>query len=161
GIAARQTAYAPCGIVLDAPLALLAGEPGLALQGEASQLVVELLDPRPGERVLDLCAAPGGKTGAIAERIGAGTVVASDRSPAGMRRVAALARERSGRILPLIADACAPPLGATFDAVLVDAPCSGLGTLRAHPEIRWRRTPDDLARLAARQQAILHAAAQL
>jgi 16S rRNA (cytosine967-C5)-methyltransferase len=161
GIAAHPTAYAPNGIVLDVPLSRVARAPGLALQGEASQLVVELLDPRPGGRVLDLCAAPGGKTGAIGERIAPGFVVAADRSHTGMRRVATLATARAGRVLPLVADACSTPLAATFDAVLVDAPCSGLGTLRAHPEIRWRRTPDDLVQLAARQHAILAGAAAL
>ncbi|MBM4246268.1 MAG: hypothetical protein FJ148_21125, partial [Deltaproteobacteria bacterium] len=68
---------------------------------------------------------------------------------------------RDGRVLALVADASAPPLATTFDAVLVDAPCSGLGTLRAHPEIRWRRTPEDLEHLAARQEAILARAADL
>ena len=161
GVSAHATTYAPHGVVLDTPLARVAREPGLALQGEASQQVVDVLDPRPGERVLDLCAAPGGKTGAIAERLATGSVVAADRSRAGMRRVAALAAARAGRILPLVADACAPALAATFDAVLVDAPCSGLGTLRAHPEIRWRRTPEDLVRLAARQREMLAGAAAL
>jgi 16S rRNA (cytosine967-C5)-methyltransferase len=61
----------------------------------------------------------------------------------------------------MVADAAAPPLAATFDAVLVDAPCSGLGTLRAHPEIRWRRQPADLEQLAGRQRAILASAGTL
>jgi len=161
GIEARATAFARQGIVVAAPVARLAGEPGIALQGEASQLVVDVLDPRPGERVLDLCAAPGGKTGAIAERVGDARVIAADRSRGGVRRIAALPAARAGRILPMIADAGAPPLAPSFDAVLVDAPCSGLGTLRAHPEIRWRRQPADLEQLAARQRAILASAATL
>jgi len=161
GIEARATTYARHGVVIDAPVVRLFGETHLTLQGEASQLVVDVLDPQPGERVLDICAAPGGKTGAIAERIGRGTVFASDRSRAGLRRVAALPAARAGRVAAFVADACAPPLVATFDAVLVDAPCSGLGTLRAHPEIRWRRQPEDVASIAVRQQAILDSAATL
>lgn len=161
GVDAHATAFARHGIVVAAPVATLGREAGLALQGEASQLVVDVLDPRPGERVLDLCAAPGGKSGAIAERIGGAAVVAADRSRPGVRRIAALPAARAGRILPLVADAGAPPLVRPFDAVLVDAPCSGLGTLRAHPEIRWRRQPADLEQLAARQRAILASAAPL
>ena len=161
GIAAQETVYARHGIVVAAPVASLAAERGLALQGEASQLVVDVLDPRPGERVLDLCAAPGGKAGAIAERTAPATVIAADRSRSGVRRLSALPAARAGRILPLVADASASPFSGRFDAVLVDAPCSGLGTLRAHPEIRWRRQPADLEQLAARQQAILAGAAAL
>lgn len=161
GIDAQATAFARHGIVVAAPVAKLTREPGLALQGEASQLVVDVLDPRPGERVLDLCAAPGGKTGAIAERVGEAVVIAADRSRGGVRRIAALPAARAGRILPIVADAGATPLASSFDAVLVDAPCSGLGTLRAHPEIRWRRQPADLEQLAARQRAILASAATL
>jgi 16S rRNA (cytosine967-C5)-methyltransferase len=161
GVAAQTTAYAPYGLVVQAPVSAIAGESGLTLQGEASQLVVDVLDPRPGERVLDLCAAPGGKTGAIAARTAPAAVVAGDRSRAGMRRVAALPAARAGRVHALVADAVQVPLRAAFDAVLVDAPCSGLGTLRAHPEIRWRRQPADLEQLAARQDVILASAAAL
>lgn len=161
GIVARPTPYASQGLVVEGPVTALARESDLTLQGEASQLVVDVLDPRPGERVLDLCAAPGGKTGAIAARTVPAPVVAADRSRAGVRRITALPAARAGRVLALVADATQTPLRGTFDAVLVDAPCSGLGTLRAHPEIRWRRTPDDLERLAARQQAIVTAAAGL
>jgi len=161
GVEARPTAFARHGIVVAAPVAQLARESGIALQGEASQLVVDVLDPRPGERVLDLCAAPGGKAGAIAERTSPAAVIAADRSRPGMRRIAALPAARAGRVLSLVADASTPPLVRTFDAVLVDAPCSGLGTLRAHPEIRWRREPADLEQLAARQRAILASAAPL
>lgn len=161
GIRAHPTRYATHGLVVEGPVGALAGESGLTLQGEASQLVVDLLDPRPGERVLDLCAAPGGKTGAIAERTAPAAVVAADRSRAGVRRIAALPAARDGRVHALVADASRTPLRRAFDAVLVDAPCSGLGTLRAHPEIRWRRTPEDLERLAARQESIVAQAADL
>jgi 16S rRNA (cytosine967-C5)-methyltransferase len=130
------------------------------VQDEGSQLVVELLDPRPGERVLDACAAPGGKATAIAERIaGSGGVVALDRSPSRSRLVARDAR-RLGLpgVVVLAADASGPlPLapGLRFDRVLVDAPCSGLGTLRRNPDLRWRLRPEDPTSLAAAQRALL------
>jgi len=160
--------FAPDGVVLGH-----GGQPGadpafvaglFTVQDEASQLVVELLAPEPGERVLDACAAPGTKTTAIAERVGpAGLVVALDRSERrlalvgraarrlGLENVTALARDAT---LPLAGLA-----GAPFDRVLVDAPCSGLGTLRRNPDARWRVAPEDPPRLAATQAALLRAAA--
>ena len=143
--------------------AFLAGR--FSVQDEASQLVVALLDPRPGERVLDACAAPGGKSTAIAERVGAdGSVLAIDRHS---RRLDLI--RRSTRRLGLSAvrtlerDVTRPlqdlPVSAGFDRVLVDAPCSGLGTLRRNPDARWRIGPEDPARLAEIQRAILRNAA--
>jgi 16S rRNA (cytosine967-C5)-methyltransferase len=145
-------------------------EPGFAagrytLQDEASQLVVELLDPQPGERVLDACAAPGTKATAIAERVGAkGHVLATDRH---FRRLGLVARDAERLGLPWIETRVvdlARPLpreiaAERFDRVLVDAPCSGLGTLRRTPELRWRVVPADLAKLAEAQFQILHHAA--
>ncbi|MFM7144638.1 MAG: RsmB/NOP family class I SAM-dependent RNA methyltransferase, partial [Alphaproteobacteria bacterium] len=171
GVGARPTAHARAGVVLSGP-----ARAGLALaharpQGEASQLVADLVGASAGERIADLCAAPGGKSGALAEALEiagpGGLVVAADRTRAGMRRVAALARggpDGSGgrRIAAILADVLAPPFpDGAFAGVLLDAPCSGLGTLRAHPEIRWRRTSDDVARLAAVQRAMIARAARL
>lgn len=133
-----------------------------AFHGEASQLVVDLLDPQPGERVLDACAAPGGKSNAIAERVGdGGHVVALDVHRAGARRIRTQARRLHTGVTAVVADARRPPLARAFDRVLVDAPCSGLGTLRRHPELRWRRTDADIPRLAALQLEILTAVAPL
>ena len=134
-----------------------------SFQGEASQLVVQLLDPQPGERILDVCAAPGGKATAIAERVGAtGHVVAIDLRPAGMRRIRAAAARLGVIVDALRADATAAlPLEPVFDRVLVDAPCSGLGTLRRHPEVRWRRSPTDVPALAHLQLQILTRVAPL
>jgi 16S rRNA (cytosine967-C5)-methyltransferase len=145
--------------------AFLAGR--FTVQDEASQLVVGLLDPRPGERVLDVCAAPGGKTTAIAERVGpTGAAFAVDRHP---RRLALV--RRAARRLGLAPVHCierdatqslvdlAPEGG--FDRVLVDAPCSGLGTLRRNPDARWRVRPNDPARLANIQVALLRSAARV
>jgi len=135
----------------------------VSFQSEASRLVVDLLAARPGMTVLDACAAPGGKTTAIAERLdGAGRVLALDPRRAGLARLSVECR-RLGleRVLAAVADARFPPARPGFDAVLVDAPCSGLGTLRRHPEARWRRRPEDVPRLAALQKAILDCTAPL
>ncbi len=161
-VEAEPGRYASSSIVIPGPV--LDTDGVAVVQGEASQLVVDLLDPRPGERVLDACAAPGGKTAAIAARVGdAGSVVACDPGRNAAARIRASLRnagiERGVRIHPRGVETLdAEP--ASFDAVLVDAPCSGLGTLRQHPEIRWRRTPRDLDDLARRQHAILESAAR-
>jgi 16S rRNA (cytosine967-C5)-methyltransferase len=136
---------------------------GLAwVQDEAAQLVPMLFGPDQVQRAADLCAAPGGKTMQLATGVAAsGWVVAADRHPGRLRRLAATAR-RLGlvNVLPVAADLTAPaPWKGTFARVLVDAPCSGTGTLRRHPEIRWRIRPGHLADLRARQQRILDSAA--
>lgn len=159
GIEAGPGALSPHAIVVGGPVRSL---DGLAVvQGEASQLVVELLDPKSGERVLDACAAPGGKTAFVAARVAPdGSVVACDPSPrAGERIRASLHNAGIERGVDFHACPVEDLRDGGFDAVLADAPCSGLGTLRQHPEIRWRRTPDDLAHLAARQRSILEAVA--
>ncbi|MCB9655050.1 MAG: 16S rRNA (cytosine(967)-C(5))-methyltransferase RsmB [Deltaproteobacteria bacterium] len=127
-------------------------------QDEAAMAVVELLDPQPGESILDVCAAPGGKTTHTAERMrDQGRIVATDRHPERLARVEA-ARVRLGltaiEVTPVM-----PERHAKFDRVLVDAPCSGLGTLRRHPEIRWRLAFEDVEALAKTQAAILAEAA--
>lgn len=127
-------------------------------QDEAAQLVSLLLAPAPGARVLDACAAPGGKSCHLAE-LGAGEVVSLDVHERKVRRIAEeAARLDLSVIRPMAADAGAPlPAEAAgpFDSLLVDAPCSGLGTLQRHPELRYRRTPEDVARMVAGQARIL------
>lgn len=166
---ARACVRAPDGILLG-----WRGNPSLdpafrdgrfTVQDEASQLVVCLLDPQPGDRVLDVCAAPGGKSTAIAERVGAqGSVLAVDRNERRLDLAGRAARRLSlANLSCQVADATrslaklAPPEG--FDRVLVDAPCSGLGTLRRNPDARWRVRETDPARLAEVQLAILRRAA--
>jgi 16S rRNA (cytosine967-C5)-methyltransferase len=163
--------YAPDGIILgrkgDAGQdpTFLSGQ--ISVQDEASQLVVHLLDPQPGERILDTCSAPGTKAAAIAERLnGEGHVLALDRHPRrlqlvgrGIRRleiggVATLERDATKSLVDLAAD-------APFDRILVDAPCSGLGSLRRNPDARWRIRPEDLESLAKVQRAILESAADV
>jgi len=129
------------------------------IQDESSQLVATLLAPRPGHRVLDLCAAPGIKTGQLAEDLGRGTLAAADVSAQRLRTMKRLLR---GHIPPIVKldcvrlDATRPlPFAGTFDRVLVDAPCSGTGTLARNPEIKWRLRAGDLVRLAEIQRRIL------
>jgi 16S rRNA (cytosine967-C5)-methyltransferase len=130
------------------------------VQDPAAALVVRYADVPEGSRVIDLCAAPGGKALALAER--AGRVVAADLSARRLRRV----RENAvrigwdGRVGGVVADGRRPPF-REVDAVLLDAPCTGTGTLRRHPDGRWRVSPEDLAALAALQDELLAAAAHL
>lgn len=127
-------------------------------QDEASLRVVELLDPQAGERVLDVCAAPGGKTCAIAERMeDRGQVMAHDRLPTRLARVSVNA-ERLG-LSCIAVEEVLPEAEPVFDRVLVDAPCSGLGTLRRHPEIRWRYRQAEAAELTRLQDKVLAAGA--
>ena len=167
GVEAGAGAWSPLAVRLrgaSSPARLAEFRDGLCqVQGEASQMVGFLVAPEPGMRVLDVCAAPGGKTTHLAELMeGRGEVVACDVSERGLEKLADNAR-RLGLdcIRTQVCDAVRglPGEPASFDRVLVDAPCSGLGTLRAHPEIRWRREPRELHRLAALQSEILERAA--
>ncbi len=167
GVDARPGRWSPLAVRLSgsaSPSRLAEFREGLCqVQGEASQAVGLLAGPAPGMRILDVCAAPGGKTTHLAELMdGRGEVVAWDISKRGLARLADNA-DRLGldciRAEARDATRALPGMVDRFDRVLVDAPCSGLGTLRAHPEIRWRRTARDLSRLAALQARILHQAA--
>jgi 16S rRNA (cytosine967-C5)-methyltransferase len=131
------------------------------VQDLASQWVVELVGATTGERVADLCAAPGGKATGIA---GSGAwVAASDLRAARVGLVASNVESTGARtVVPIVADALAPPFApASFDRVLVDAPCSGLGVLRRRADARWRIEPDDVARLAGLQRRMVEEAADL
>jgi len=137
---------------------------GLATpQDEASQSVARLVDAQPGDRVLDVAAAPGGKATALAEAVGrSGTVVAADLAPGRLELVRAAARRLGlAHLAVLVADGRALPVAdGTFARVLVDAPCSGLGVLRRRPEARFRVTPDVIPVLAGLQRELLAAAAR-
>jgi len=134
------------------------------VQDEASQLVAHAMEVKRGERVLDLCAAPGGKTTLIADSAGdASFIVAADRSATRMATVVSTMHLHELKsITPLILDATEqlPFARESFDRVLVDAPCSGTGTLRSNPEIRWRLAPTDFASFAAQQKRILRRAVE-
>jgi 16S rRNA (cytosine967-C5)-methyltransferase len=168
GIATTAGRWAPDALVVGRGAARVRDLPAwregrLAFQGEAPQLIAPLLGVGAGAHVLDACAAPGGKSGHLAALVGErGLVVALDSRPGGAR----LVREEGLRlggvaVRAVSADARRPPLARRFDAVLVDAPCTGLGTLRRHPEVRWRRQPTDVDRLAALQNALLAGTAPL
>lgn len=131
-------------------------------QDEGSQRVARLLGAAPGERVLDLCAGTGIKTTWLAEAVGPdGAVVATDQAPHKLERLRSLVQRWrvSDRVTTAALDATEPLALGTFDRVLVDAPCSGLGTMRRRPEIQWRRQPGDVRALAAMQRAMVLRAA--
>ena len=167
-IQVHPTVYAPDGLVVDEghPLRGTGQEQGwFVVQDEASQLVTLLAGDRPLPRVLDTCASPGGKTTALAALMeGHGLLIACDVRD---RRVDLLRRtvaaSGAGNVRIVQADLLAPlPFTSVFDCVLVDAPCSGVGTLRRDPDIRWRRREHDLPSLAAAELTMLrHAAAQV
>ena len=160
-----------CGIQL-APGRLLASSRGLvkgdlgkiparlmdqiAIQDEGSQLVALLLGA--GSRILDCCAAPGGKTRVLAAQSSSAYVLAAELHPHRARLLRSLVTAPNLRVIA--ADARALPLAAEFDRVLVDVPCSGTGTLARNPEIKWRLKPEDIDDLQARQVAILRSAMQ-
>ncbi|HEY2925129.1 MAG TPA: 16S rRNA (cytosine(967)-C(5))-methyltransferase RsmB [Candidatus Eisenbacteria bacterium] len=136
----------------------------ISLQDEAEASVVLILDPKPGERVLDLCAAPGGKAAQIAEAVGKeGRVFALERHPS---RARALRENLGGRLRlqnarVVCGDGTRPPFRAPFDRVLVDAPCSGLGVLRRRADARWRKEESSVLAMAALQPKLLEGAAPL
>lgn len=161
----RPVRELPEALVLEEPVDLhgspLFASGALMPQSRASMLVTRVLDPRPGERVLDLCAAPGAKSShAAALMEGRGEVVAVERH-AGRAQALATNLERLGATSVKVrrADAREPVERAGFDRVLLDPPCSDLGTLQARPDVRWRKDAATVDRLAAEQEALLEAAA--
>jgi 16S rRNA (cytosine967-C5)-methyltransferase len=152
-------------LVVEGPFDL-SGDPlwtsgALVAQSRAAMLAARLLAPQPGMRVLDLCAAPGGKATHLAALMGGvGEVVAVERHPG---RAEALGRTcvrlRAACVRVETGDAAIPRDDAPFDAVLVDPPCSGLGTLQGRADLRWRASEASIAELAALQERILAAAA--
>jgi 16S rRNA (cytosine967-C5)-methyltransferase len=165
-VPARLDPQLPEAVVLRAPFdaydSALWRAGAFVAQSRAAMLVARVLAPEPGERVLDLCAAPGGKTTHLAALMrGRGEIVAVERNP---RRAEELAgtveRCRAVNVRVEIADAATHEIGGeSFDRVLVDPPCSGLGTLQAHADLRWRVGPRETAEMARAQAAILASAA--
>jgi 16S rRNA (cytosine967-C5)-methyltransferase len=160
------------GNILQSSFAVSGGSPtrtesfrtgAISIQDEASQTVPLLLATQSGDRVLDLCAAPGGKTPPLVRAAGAnGIVIAADRHAHRLRAM----REQFKRLalthVRLVElDAANPlPFGMLFNRILVDAPCSGTGTLARHPEIRWRLNPEQLQEFHALQTSLLRSALQ-
>ena len=132
------------------------------VQDGSAQLVTHLLDPQPGETIIDACAAPGGKTTHIAELMGdRGTIWACDRSAARLKKVAQNAYRLKLNCINALAEDSRnlARFQNQCDRVLLDAPCSGLGTLHKRPDIRWRQTPEKIAQLTTLQSELLQNAA--
>ncbi|MDX6610383.1 MAG: rRNA (cytosine967-C5)-methyltransferase [Solirubrobacterales bacterium] len=132
----------------------------LTPQSRGSAAVVEVLDPQPGEHILDLCAGPGIKTGQIAARMGdRGEVISVESDPERAAEVAAQARRLGLRSVSVLeADATQPGMAPGFDRVLLDAPCSDLGALASRPDARWRKSPATIDRLVEVQSRLLERA---
>jgi len=134
----------------------------VTIQDEGSQLVAELVKPEAGQSVLDLCAAPGMKAGELAQMLGAGTLVACDHSALRLRTMADLLPRwvpAGVRLSMVRVDAASQlPFGVKFDRILLDAPCSGTGTLARNPEIKLRLDPADITRLSELQTRMLRSA---
>ena len=152
------------GLVVDGPFDAH-GHPLFAAgayqpQSRASMRVAPALDPQPGERVLDLCAAPGGKTTHLAARMGdRGSIVSVERHAGRARALErTVGRMRASCVEVRVGDAAEMTFAPEFDRVLVDPPCSGLGTLQGHPDLRWRMTPEKIEELAELQERILERA---
>ena len=165
-VPSRPAPGLPEGLVLDGPFDVQGSElwraGAIQPQSRASMLVSRMLGPEPGQRVLDLCAAPGGKTTHLAALMeNRGEIVAVERHPgrdAALDRTAARLRASSVRVE--VGDAAEARTDGPFDRVLVDPPCSGLGTLQSRPDLRWRARPEAVAELAALQARILAAGAE-
>ena len=167
GVETEPARFAPQGLSVRSGnplLTPLAAEGLFAVQDESSQLVAELTAAAPGERVLDACASPGGKATAMAAAMeNRGLIVATDVRGGRvdlLRRTVETASARSVRVVQADVSGVLP-FRTRFDCVLLDAPCSGLGTLRRDPDIRWRRSPDDLERLATIQIGMLGRAGEV
>ena len=165
-VAAHGDPALPEALVLDGPFDLQGSElwsaGAITAQSRGAMLPARVLAPRAGERVLDLCAAPGGKTTQLAALMGdSGEIVAVERNAARARALERTLRRMGARSVRLeVADAGAPrPDGAAFDRVLVDPPCSGLGVLQSRADLRWRVSPQSVDELAALQARILRAGA--
>ncbi len=153
----------PEGLLLDGPVDLAASElftAGVVTpQSRASMAVARILDPRPGERVLDLCSAPGTKATHLAALMGdEGEVLAVERNADRARELRDNARRLGATSVRVVEGDARDDHGRDFDRVLVDPPCTGLGTLRGRPDLRWRATPQSAETLARLQREILTAA---
>ncbi|MGQ9636827.1 MAG: 16S rRNA (cytosine(967)-C(5))-methyltransferase RsmB [Thermodesulfobacteriota bacterium] len=162
GLSPLTTSISEEGILLKSPLPVselpFLKEGYFIIQDEASQCVVSILDPKPGERILDACAAPGGKTTHIAQKMNnEGEIYALDLTRSKNKRIEQLCSLLGVRIVKtLVGDATKPlPRKLLFDRILADVPCSGFGTLRRNPDLKWKRKEEDLLRLSELQERIL------
>ncbi|NVN99165.1 MAG: 16S rRNA (cytosine(967)-C(5))-methyltransferase RsmB [Geobacteraceae bacterium] len=169
GVSAHHCKFAPDGITITsaAPLSNLNcfTEGFVTVQDEASQLAALLLSPEPGDAILDLCAAPGGKATYLAELSGdVGSLTACDRNPRKLAQIRDTAERLGIKNISLTLLDATKPLekldSDLFDRILVDAPCSGIGVIHRNPEGKWWKEPSDPMRLAITQRAILANAAR-
>lgn len=167
GVETEPARFAAHGLIVTSGnplLTPLAHTGAFFVQDEASQLVGEFAAASTGERVLDTCASPGGKTTQMAAAMGdTGTIVAADVRGRRLELLSRTVKESGAECVRIVqANARArPPFPDIFDLVLVDAPCSGLGTIRRDPDVRWRRSEADLEPLAEAQRAMLAQAASV
>jgi 16S rRNA (cytosine967-C5)-methyltransferase len=165
GVEAHADTLAPEAVVIEAPYDVhgspLFGEGLVMPQSRGSMLVARAVDPRPGERILDLCAGPGAKTTHLAALMrGQGEVVGVEADPARAEAVTGNAKRLgASAVRVVVGDAAEPAFGRGYDRVLVDPPCSDLGTLQSRPDARWRKTPEQVSELRALQRLMLAAAA--
>ncbi len=169
GISAAPTVYSPEGITLNEHFRVtdLPGftEGLFTVQDESSQLIAHLVNPLPGELVLDVCAAPGGKTTHLAQLMADnGRIIATDIDSRRIKRVQeTIKRLGITSVTTETVDVLLPDYqnGLMFDRILLDAPCSGLGVIRRNPEAKWRLTTEEIGRCALRQGLLLESAARL
>ncbi|MBN1127738.1 MAG: 16S rRNA (cytosine(967)-C(5))-methyltransferase RsmB [Chitinispirillaceae bacterium] len=133
------------------------------VQAPSSGWVVGLMEAAKGDKVLDVCSSPGGKTALLSDIVGdEGAVCAGDDR---WNRIAltleTVRRMKLGNVYPVVCDGGKPPFNGVFDKVLIDAPCSATGVLNRHPEARWTRMPGDISKLSEMQKQLLEAAAYL
>ncbi len=167
GIAVSRVPHLPWALRLDEPGGAVQQLPGYAegwwmVQDASAQLVGYLVDPQPGERVVDACAAPGGKTVHLAELMGdRGVIEACDRTSSRLHKLHQNAKRLGIQsIQACLGDSRAmPQFVGQCDRVLIDAPCSGLGTLHRHADARWRQTPATVTELAQLQRELLESVA--
>lgn len=164
GVQARPSELSKAGIIVESggnmALTDWFAEGLISIQDESSMLVAEAVNPKPGMKVLDCCAAPGGKTAHIAEKMGdQGTVLANDVHPHKQKLIADQAqRLKLQSIRTMVGDAL--ELGdkleqGSFDRILLDAPCSGLGVIRRKPDLKWAKQPEEIDRIADLQSELL------
>jgi len=164
GLKPRPTTYSEEGVILDdsPPVSELPflREGDYVIQDEASQMVTSILDPKPGETILDACAAPGGKTTHIAQKMeNQGEILAVDVTRDKLRLIEESCQPLGVKIVKTVKGDASRPLPApenlTFDRILADVPCSGFGTLRRNPDLKWRKGEEDIRRLSLIQASIL------
>ncbi len=167
GVPTQPAPDLPEGLVVDGPLDAhghpLWARGAFMPQSRAAMHVARAVDPQPGERILDLCAAPGGKTTHLAALMGGeGQIVAVERHAGRARALVETCRRMgAANVRVEVGEAETRPRTERFDRVLLDPPCSGLGTVQGHADIRWRASPERTARMADEQRTLLAAAEAL